>query len=96
MPDVCRELCTGANRDYGTLPCVDGNLTPLDGCNEKCEVEKGWECTQGWPSSADGCYEVCGDSWDMQQFECEDGNVNYLQLGNNNDGYVIYFNVYSH
>jgi len=32
----------------------------------------------------------------MQQFECEDGNVNYLQLGNNNDGYVIYFNVYSH
>ena len=46
-------------------------------CNEFCEVEQGWECTLGSPTNIDTCEEVCGDSWDMDQFECDDGNVNY-------------------
>jgi len=43
-------------------------LTPTDGCNEDCEVEKGWECLLGDPTNADECYEVCGDSWVMGQY----------------------------
>jgi len=68
---------------------MDGNLTPLDGCNEDCEVEKGWECTEGSMTVEDGCYEVCGDSWNMGQFECDDGNVNYLLLGNDGCSWAV-------
>jgi len=46
-------------------------------CNDDCEVEKGWECTDRSPAGVDLCYEVCGDSWDMRTYECDDGNVDY-------------------
>jgi len=68
--------------DYGDLPCVHNNLSPLDGCNEFCEVEKGWECTEGAPINADTCWEICGDGFNMNNYQCDDGNVNWLGMGN--------------
>ena len=66
MPDVCSTPCSAAAVDWGIYPCMDANLAPLDGCNEVCEVEKGWECIHGDSTVQDECYEVCGDSWHMQ------------------------------
>lgn len=85
-PDICVETCSAVNRDYGTFACIDANVAAGDGCNAICEVEKGYECTRGSPTSRDTCYEVCGDSWNMGIFECDDGNVNYPNVGSNNDG----------
>eukprot|EP00347_Sterkiella_histriomuscorum_P005840 403355069 len=76
-PDICTMACTVRGDDFGELPCIDSNNSPLDGCNEDCEVENGWECTLGSPNGIDSCFEVCGDSFDMDQYDCDDGNVNY-------------------
>jgi len=32
-PDICIQGCSSAPVDYGTEPCIDGNLAPYDGCN---------------------------------------------------------------
>lgn len=66
LVDVCwPTTCAAAGVDVGWYPCVDGNVANLDGCNENCEVEKGWECTWGDSTGTDTCWEVCGDSWNM-------------------------------
>ena len=71
--------------DYGTLACVDSNLSPNDGCNGICQVEKGWECTAGDPHGIDKCFEICGDGYNMNQYACDDGNVDYpLSIFRNN------------
>jgi cysteine-rich repeat protein len=83
-PDVCIVDVTAcaATKDYGFKSCVDNNPTNLDGCNSACETERGWECLRGTPTVSDTCFEVCGDSWNMNQLPCDDGNVNYMGLGN--------------
>ena len=58
-------------------------------CNQYCEVEKGWECTLGDPTTIDLCTEVCGDSWNMATYSCDDGNVDYpssIYTGGGADG----------
>ena len=53
------------------------NLINSFRCNSFCEVERGWECTLGDSSGIDTCFEVCGDSLNMKQLSCDDGNVDY-------------------
>jgi cysteine-rich repeat protein len=90
FPDICTysggTFCDTLAVDYGLTACKDANTANLDGCNSLCEVEKGWECTKGCLTSIDTCYEVCGDSWNMGKYGCDDGNVNWLALGTNVDG----------
>ena len=51
----CIETC-GDGKNYGvTVVCDDGNLKSGDGCNEKCLVEKGWWCGEGYEGGKDRC-----------------------------------------
>ena len=57
--------------DFGLYACNDANTSPNDGCNAKCEVERGWECIGGGaygPTKWDTCYEVCGDGYNMKKW----------------------------
>lgn len=45
-----------------------------DGCNMFCEVEFGWECSGGSPTSRDICTEICGNGRNAGGNECDDGN----------------------
>lgn len=51
----CSEKC-GDGRRY-ELDCDDGNNRNGDGCNSKCEVEKGWTCQGGSSIRASTCAE---------------------------------------
>ena len=37
------------------LPCDDGNTISGDGCSSTCQVEAGWSCSGGSPTSKDIC-----------------------------------------
>lgn len=52
----------GDGKQMGYHECDDGNLNNGDGCSNFCKVERGWHCRGGTPTTADVCYEVCGDS----------------------------------
>eukprot|EP01099_Mayorella_cantabrigiensis_P001789 TRINITY_DN1787_c0_g1_i1.p1 TRINITY_DN1787_c0_g1~~TRINITY_DN1787_c0_g1_i1.p1 ORF type:complete len:1346 (-),score=362.14 TRINITY_DN1787_c0_g1_i1:224-3685(-) len=45
--------------------CDDGNFIPYDGCNRKCEVEPGWDC------SHDRCLPICGDGLVVNDQDCD-------------------------
>jgi hypothetical protein len=55
-------------------------------CNDDCEVEKGWECIGGDPVTIDTCTEVCGDGYNFNNYNCDDGNVDYPSSLYGNDG----------
>lgn len=55
----------------GTEICDDGNVSPDDGCTDRCEREPGWLCpTPGVP-----CQPVCGDRVVLGVELCDDGNA---------------------
>lgn len=37
------------------MPCDDGNSVSGDGCSSTCQLEAGWTCTGGSPTSKDVC-----------------------------------------
>ena len=49
----CTETCGDGKRFE--LDCDDGNSRNGDGCNENCEVEKGWHCQGGSSIKASTC-----------------------------------------
>lgn len=53
--DICWEIC-GDGLDFHWYECDDGNLVNGDGCNDKCEIEPGWDCIYGTWDWRDVCY----------------------------------------
>jgi len=66
----------------GFFECDDGNTWSGDGCSHYCEIETGYECYGGSPSSADVCYQICGDGMVPPSRPGE----SYCDDGNNEDG----------
>ncbi|CAI2381489.1 unnamed protein product [Moneuplotes crassus] len=55
---VCTDICGDGFISINTLLstyCDDGNNNDGDGCSSICEVESGWECTQGTSSTQSVC-----------------------------------------
>lgn len=50
---LCSEIC-GDGRKF-VLACDDGNTINGDGCSSSCQVEAGFVCTGGSPTSKDSC-----------------------------------------
>jgi len=48
--------------------CEDDNFHSGDGCTNKCQIEKGWDCV-GIPSI---CREICGDKFIIGKEECDE------------------------
>ena len=68
-PSICYHKCNHTlNSDAGILGCSDGNQKLGDGCNDGCEVERGWECTGGDGTKGDQCKEICGDGFNQGQY----------------------------
>ncbi|MDB4943724.1 MAG: hypothetical protein JWP97_3258 [Labilithrix sp.] len=64
-------VCGNAVQDPGEQ-CDDGNAKSGDGCTDKCQVEKGYECkTLG----ADCIAAACGDGIVAGDEDCDDGNT---------------------
>jgi cysteine-rich repeat protein len=52
--------------------CDDGNAKGGDGCSAACQVEPGFACNAGQPSS---CWSSCGDGIVASNERCDDGNT---------------------
>jgi cysteine-rich repeat protein len=53
----CIEIC-GDGFNFGMYECDDGNLVNGDGCDSKCFIEKGWNCTGGSMLMPDTCFDI--------------------------------------
>lgn len=75
--DKCIELCGDGIRinTTSTTLCDDSNRVSGDGCSKLCDIERGWVCSGGSPTSKDTCYEICGDGIHGGGVECDDGNT---------------------
>ena len=74
IPNKCSR-CGNGKADAGES-CDDGNLFNKDGCNENCQLELGFECSQYFPAK---CLKIvpCYDgSFDPLKEACDDGNTN--------------------
>ena len=60
--DTCIDIC-GDGKKYGSLITKwdDGNSVNGDGWSMSWNVEIGWTCSGGTPTSADACNEIWGD-----------------------------------
>ena len=74
--DTCRPICgDGANIVWSTLEqCDDNSTIDGDGCSSTCQIETGFKCTGGSPSSKDTCVAVCGDGVRVGPETCDDAN----------------------
>lgn len=61
----------GDGKITGSETCDDENTKDDDGCDAKCAVETGWECS-GEPSV---CSTICGDGKILGSEECDDGDT---------------------
>ncbi|MDY0000383.1 MAG: DUF4215 domain-containing protein, partial [Polyangia bacterium] len=70
---ACQELC-GDGLRVGSEGCDDGNIEPVDGCSELCQVEAGWLCPEPGEACIAGC-EIDGTLYTAEQMnpgnECE-------------------------
>jgi cysteine-rich repeat protein len=74
--DMCLEFCgDGITIISVTGICDDGNIFNGDGCSSTCDVETGWKCKGGSLTTADSCWEVCGDGMNAGGLECDDDNI---------------------
>ena len=71
-------LC-GDGKRHASEECDDSNTDLNDGCSSACQVENGFSCAGGTPSSKDARVAACGDVKSATE-ECDDGN------NNNDDG----------
>ena len=78
LPDTCVDIC-GDGKKYGSLSTKwdDGNKVNGDGWSMSCNVEVGWTCSGGTPTSADTCTEIWGDGIRFNSIStyCDDGNL---------------------
>ena len=49
------EKCGKGVRISNSIQCDDGNLVDGDGCSSTCQIEEGFQCSGGSPSSPDQC-----------------------------------------
>eukprot|EP00347_Sterkiella_histriomuscorum_P013733 403363576 len=76
VADKCIEICGDSIRINNTVGlCDDGNVVSGDGCSKICDIETGWTCSGGSPTSRDACVETCGDGLSVGGLECDDGNI---------------------
>lgn len=54
---ACKEVC-GDGKHMGRLECDDGNTADGDGCDSKCSIEYGYNCTGGNTTSPDTCRNI--------------------------------------
>lgn len=54
---ACVEIC-GDGKNFGLVECDDGNLINGDGCSSTCQIEDGWTCSGGTPTTPDKCQVV--------------------------------------
>ncbi|CAI2384325.1 unnamed protein product [Moneuplotes crassus] len=77
-PSSCIDYC-GDSKVMDPKPtyCDDGGTTFGDGCDNQCQVEAGWTCTLGGPSTQSYCSDVCGDGIVVTSSSgyCDDGNT---------------------
>ena len=61
----------------GSEGCDDQDADNGDGCSSTCQVETGWKCTGGSPSSFDICKEIWGDGirFNSDDTYWDDGNT---------------------
>jgi cysteine-rich repeat protein len=64
-------VACGDGEIANTESCDDGNTADGDGCNAKCELEMGWDCT-GTDKTV--CVAKCGDGFLVGKEACDDGN----------------------
>jgi hypothetical protein len=71
-PTDCTEICQdGMNFNDDSTYCDTGTSAGTDGCTSTCDVVEGWYCTGGGYSTADSCFEICGDSYNWGALECD-------------------------
>ena len=70
--DCGQEKCGDGHHTSGE-GCDDGNGLDFDGCNIICEVELGYECSNG-NGGVSGCSSKCGDGYNLGE-SCDDGNL---------------------
>lgn len=78
---ACSVTCgvNGYQADKGE-ECDDGNTSNLDGCDEDCLVETGWDCS----TTNTTCDPICGDGLIVSSLEeCDDNN------GDSGDGCFV-------
>lgn len=61
---LCIEIC-GDGLDYKEYECDDGNRDNLDGCDEFCQIEPGYDCENGNITSPDVCRDIIGPYCDI-------------------------------
>ena len=54
--------------------CDDGNNSTLDGWDDKCEIENGWDWSTSVAGSPSVCNGICGDSYRVSDEAWDDGN----------------------
>lgn len=76
QPDTCKDKCTDGYVVRRDVPnyCDDGNTVNGDGCSKTCSTEPGFQCAGGSLTSADSCWEICGDGKNYGFVQCDDGN----------------------
>ena len=78
LPDTCLDIC-GDGTKYGSLATKwdDGNKVNGDGWSMSWNVEIGWTCSGGTPTSADTCIEIWGDGIRFNSISTywDDGNT---------------------
>jgi len=65
----------GDGYQAGDEECDEGDSESGDGCSSTCEVECGYTCTGGSPTTADECTSSCGDGYLASDEACDDGNT---------------------
>lgn len=69
LAQLASGVCGDGSLD-GSEKCDDNNTLPGDGCNARCNVEKGFDCGTG------RCHPiVCGDGRTSTGEKCDDGNL---------------------
>lgn len=56
----------------GLEACDDGSNLPNDGCDSTCQLEAGFNCQIGPPTT---CVSICGDSKQVGLEACDDGDT---------------------
>ena len=84
--DICGD---GKRFSYLRTYCDDGNTNALDGWDSSWNVEVGWACGGGSPTTKDYCGEIWGDGirYNSKSKYWDDGNYN------DNDGWSLAWEI---
>jgi cysteine-rich repeat protein len=73
-PTTCYPIWADGLR-VGSEGCDDTNLIPSDGCNTTWQIEPGYECSGGSPTSQDVWNLICSNSKRDTGEQWDDGNI---------------------